>query len=317
MKTLATIILNYKTADMTCRSADLALAAMRGIDGILVIVDNFSDDGSIEALTEWRDKHSEKDRILLEFSPTNTGFSGGNNIGLRAVDAHYYVLLNSDTLAREGAFAQMLSVAEENPRAGLIGPTLTGEDGAVQISRFRHFTPLSELINASGLDVVRRAFMKSDIPISTDSAVLPGWVSFACVMLRKEMIDEIGLMDDGYFLYFEDSDYCRTAQENGWSIALAPDAHIVHLRGGSSPVKSRGAANKRLPAYYYASRARYYRKHYGFAGYVAANLLWYAGRVLAHSKRLFFKQPSKVCDRTASDIWITQYHAQQDPHATT
>ncbi len=311
MTELAVVIINYKTAAMTCRCAERALRDVAALDAKVVIVDNFSADGSVRVLEEWRAGRADSDRIILKFSDRNTGFSGGNNIGIAAVDAPFYILLNSDTLVLDGAFPALLAAARRNPGCGFVAPALVSEDGERQISCFRQFTPISELIIGSALEAVRRAFVSSDVPIPVADDTPPGWVSFACVLLRREMIDDIGPMDEGYFLYFEDADYCRTAASHGWKILLAPEARVIHLRGGSSTVKSDEALKKRLPAYYYASRARYYRKFYGTAGFFLANFLWYIGRALAHSKRLFLKAPARACEKAARDIWITKYSVEE------
>ena len=94
------------------------------------------------------------------------------------------------------------------------------------------------------------------------------------------MIERIGGLDDGFFMYFEDMDYCRRAAEAGFVVRMAPDARVVHLKGGTSPVQSQTAALARRPAYYYAARSRYFAKHYGRFGLWRANLGWHAGRVI-------------------------------------
>jgi GT2 family glycosyltransferase len=111
-------------------------------------------------------------------------------------------------------------------------------------------------------------------------------------------------MDDGYFLYFEDTEYCLRAARAGWSVAYVPQARAVHFRGGSGPVKAMAAAKKRLPAYFYASRSRFLYQAHGTAGLWLANLAWLSGRGLAQLRRLAGKPvpPSNAAE--ARDIWI-------------
>ena len=105
-------------------------------------------------------------------------------------------------------------------------------------------------------------YPSNTLPISDQPQGTP-WISFACVMVRRQVIDQIGLLDDGYFMYVEDTDYCRRARAAGWEIWYWPASRVVHLRGGSSPVKSLTAKRGRRPRYYYASRSRYLAKFYG------------------------------------------------------
>ena len=110
-------------------------------------------------------------------------------------------------------------------------------------------------------------------------------------------------MDDGFFMYFEDVEFCFRARKAGWDIIHNPDAHVVHLRGGSSPVKEFTKMKKRLPRYYYASRTRYFNKLYGWNGLIVANLLWYAGRSISKLRELFMRKEQHICDNQWIDIW--------------
>jgi len=134
--------------------------------------------------------------------------------------------------------------------------------------------------------------------------MFPQWTSFACVLIRREVFETTGLLDEGYFMYFDDTDFCQRSSKSGWAIRYEPCARVVHLRGGSSSVKQQSQKRKRLPAYYYHSRSRYFRSHYhGRFGLFAANLLWYAGWVIGRLKQLFGKGPPPVCEREWLDIW--------------
>jgi GT2 family glycosyltransferase len=115
-------------------------------------------------------------------------------------------------------------------------------------------------------------------------------------------------MDEGYFLYFEDAEYCLRARRAGWGIALAPDAVAVHFRGGSGPVKALARARRRLPPYYYASRTRFFRQAYGPLGPVLANLMWGAGRLIAQMRRLTGRAVPTASASEARDIWTNALH---------
>ena len=129
------------------------------------------------------------------------------------------------------------------------------------------------------------------------------WVSFAAVMIRAEVIRAIGALDESYFMYFEDADYCRSATLAGFEVWQEPAARVVHLRGQSSPVKRLHAARQRLPRYYYASRARYYRKQFGRTGLLAANLLWTAGRSVSWLRETLGAKAPHTVERQLRDNW--------------
>src|SRR5205085_5590103 len=112
------------------------------------------------------------------------------------------------------------------------------------------------------------------------------WVSFASALIRSEVIRDIGFLDEGFFLYFDDADYCRRARKAGWKIGFCQDARVVHLEGQSNTVPESNRKLHRRPRYYYVSRARYFAKHLGTAGFWAANVAWSVGSVIGHAKQL-------------------------------
>jgi len=274
------------------------------VDGRVAVIDNYSGDGSADKIEAWLDASSIAGRARLIRSKTNSGFSGGNNIGMAALDADFYLLLNSDTLVRPGALGGLLAAAVSRPDAGAIGPRLEDEDGTAQQSCFRFISPLSELLGSASSRPLSRLLGRFEValPVS-DAPIECDWASFACILLRRAAVDAAGPMDEGFFMYFEDAEYCRRFAKAGYATLYDPSARVVHLRGGSSPVKAAMARGGRPPAYYYASRTRYFRKSYGPAGPVAANLMWLFGRMIARLRPLTGKPLRPACKNQASDIW--------------
>lgn len=304
--TLNVSIINYRTAETTIRCLESLLPALDGCDARVSLVDNASGDGSAERLADWIAARPAADRarVALIRSPRNGGFSAGHNLGMAAQPARFHLILNSDALVRPGAPAALLAAAEATPRAGLIAPRLEYEDGTAQISAFRRPSPLSELIRGAASGPVTRLLRRWDVPLplSPDPGEVD-WVSFACVLLSAEAAAETGPMDEGYFLYFEDADHCARLTRAGWSIALAPEARVVHLRGASAPVKALAAERKRLPAYWYASRTRLMRRLHGPLGPLAANLAWHLGRGIAQLRRLAGRPVPPAVAHEARDVW--------------
>jgi hypothetical protein len=303
---LGIVIINYRTPALVEDCLTSLGPQLEAVDARVVVVDNFSNDGSAERLAEFlRTGPLWKGRVTLLRSPTNAGFSGGNNFGMAALDAGFMLLLNSDTLVRPGALAALLDAAKRWPEAGAIGPRLEDEDETAQVSAFRFHSPLSEFLSAAETGPFDKLFRFAVVPLAVSEAARDcDWASFACILLRRAAIDAVGPMDEGYFMYFEDADYCRALKRAGWKTVYDPAARIVHLRGGSSPVKSAMKAKKRPPAYYYAARTRYFRKWYGPLGHVAANLFWLAGRAVARVRAIADKPAPMLCERQCTDQWM-------------
>lgn len=297
-------IINYRTSDLTLQCVRSVLDDQADLDVHVVIVDNASGDGSIRRISDWIADQPPGTPVRLVESPGNKGFSGGHNMGIAAARGRYYLLLNSDAVLRPGFLAAILREAERSPEAGLVAPRLEADDGTPQVSAFRFHRPLSEFSRGAVTGPVDRLLKGYTVALGTrpDPDDVE-WASFACILLRAEMIDAIGPMDEGYFLYFEDAEYCLRARRAGWRIALAPDAIAVHFRGGSGPVKSLQSGRKRLPRYYYSSRTRFLFQMHGRMGLVAANILWHLGRGIATLRRLAGQNVPPAMEAEARDIW--------------
>ncbi|MCK4709080.1 MAG: glycosyltransferase family 2 protein [Gammaproteobacteria bacterium] len=301
---LSIIIINYRTPNMVTDCLESLIPELDSDEVRIVLVDNNSGDGSIEIIEKWLAKNNDNSLVLFIKSPANRGFSSGNNIGINAIEAKFYLLLNSDTLIRKGAIKQLLKTAENNESAGLITPRLEWLDTKEQVSCFNYISPISEFISSSKTAIITKIFRKYNVPIQVSNEIsFPPWSSFACILVKKEVFDGVGLMDEGYFMYFEDAEFCYRAKRAGWKVLNEPSARIVHLRGGSSPVKENTRLRKRLPRYYYESRTRYFYQVYGWAGLTVANLLWSMGRLISRSRQLCGRDDKAASERQWLDIW--------------
>lgn len=297
-------IINYRTGAMTIAAADAVLSALGDQAAKVVIVDNASGDGSAEEITAWIDTTNDT-RLHLIHSATNSGFSGGHNQTIAAYPtAGYYLILNSDALLRPDFFDLLMPAAGDTD-AGMLAPQLEWDDGTVQVSTFRFARPISELIRAAATGPITKLFQRFDVPLGTAPDVTQiEWASFACILLRGDMVRALGPMDDAYFLYFEDEEYALRARRAGWDIAFVPQARAVHFRGGSGPVKTLQAAKKRLPDYYYRSRTRFLRQFAGPLGPLLGNLFWILGRGVAQARRLTGRPVPSAHESEWRDIWI-------------
>ena len=303
---LCVIILNYRRAALTIDCLRALEGEIKGhADRCAICIDNGSDDGSADAIEAALTSNQWGGWLQVVRSRVNHGFAGGNNLGIQSVDAENYLLLNSDTRMLPGSVSTLLDGLSQHSNVGAIGPRLQGPDGEPQISAFRYRTPITEMLDAAGTGPLDRTFQKCLVPMGVyDRPVEAPWVSFACIMIRKAVIDQVGLMDDQYFMYFEDIDYSRRMQKAGWRVLHFPEARVVHLRGGSSSVKAAMKARTRVPKYYYESRSRYFAKFYGgVAGLWMTNLMWLIGRSMALGRELIGSKESDVCELEGRDNW--------------
>ena len=249
---------------------------------------------------------------LTEISP-NRGFAGGNNVILREAlnwpdPPEYFLLLNADTIVRANALRLLVDAIEKRPDVGIVAPRLDREDGEPQVSCFRFHSPVSEFIRGAGTGPITRLLRNHDLSLPADGrSIEPDWIGFACVLIRRAVLKQIGLLDEGFYLYFDDPDYCWRARQAGWGVLYCPDARVVHLVGQSNPVESLTANLIRRPRYYYASRARCFAKFYGRTGLWVANIMWLAGRSIALLREVLGTKRRHTCEKEWLDIWTNAY----------
>ena len=302
---LCVVIVNYCTPGMLIDCLETLVPQARELNARIAVVDNASPDDSVLKLKRWMTDNAASDCIDLIESSINGGFAAGNNIGIESCQARLYLLLNSDTFVRDGALRRMVKAISSEPGVGMLSPRLEWPDAKPQESCFRFHRPISELIDSASTGPITRLLARYDVPLRvSEASMFPEWTSFACVMIRREVFDRVGLLDDGFFMYFEDVDFSFRARQAGYEIMHDPSARVVHLRGGSSPVKAHTTLRKRLPRYFYESRTRYFYKLYGRGGLLAANIWWTFGWIISVMRSALQKRyQSPACKAQWRDIW--------------
>jgi N-acetylglucosaminyl-diphospho-decaprenol L-rhamnosyltransferase len=198
--------------------------------------------------------------VRLIRNPENLGFARACNQGMVASDGEYVALINPDVLVEAGFFESLDKFLGQNPRAGVVGPKIVDGEGDVQLSARKELNFVSGLLGRTSLltqlfpksSLVRRFFPAAEKlthPMRVD------WVSGACMILRRKTLEQIGLMDERFFMYFEDADLCRRAREAGWLIYYLPQVEVAHHTGASSRVKRRAVWQLHKSAFLY------HRKH--------------------------------------------------------
>lgn len=277
------VIVNYRTPGLAVdclRSLASQVECLGG--GRVLVMDNASGDGSAERIhaaigsegwSEWAEA------VALD---RNGGFAFGNNAGIRMAlaareTADYVMLLNPDTIVRQGAIRALVEFMDSHPDAGIAGSLLETPAGGVDCSAHRIHSPLSELDGGARLGLLSRLLSRHVVsPPMLDVPHPCDWVSGASMLVRRQVIEDIGLMDEGFFLYFEEVDYCWRARRAGWEVWYVPRSRVLHLEGAATGIKT---AAKRRAGYWYDSRRRFFIKHYGIAGLLLADALWTIGRL--------------------------------------
>lgn len=291
MPRLLTVILNWRTPDMTLQAVEAALAALEGIEGALVVVDNDSGDGSFETLSAavaekgW-DKGPQQVRVLQ--SGRNGGFGAGNNFGIRAglpdgSKPDYVYILNSDAFPAPDAIRRLLAHLETHPETGFAGSHIHGPDGAAHRTAFRFPSILGEFEQNIRFGPVSR-LLKNHIvaqPLPTATTRVD-WLAGASLMMRQKVLDQIGLFDETFFLYFEETDLCRRAALAGWPTDYVIESRIMHIGSVSTGMKTW----TRIPQFWLDSRLHYFVKNHGRLYAFATTLATLVGGTLWRARLL-------------------------------
>jgi N-acetylglucosaminyl-diphospho-decaprenol L-rhamnosyltransferase len=295
---LLVVIVNYKTPGLTIDCLHSLEKEVQDLPGTRVVVtDNLSGDDSVEKIADAI--RSKNWGNWVKFMPLerNGGFAYGNNAAIRPALAEpnppqYILLLNPDTIVRPAALKFLVDFMDEHPQVGIAGSRLEDPDGTPQHSAFRFHSIPSELDGGLRLGVVSKLLSKWDIapPISNETCKTD-WVAGASMIVRREVFELAGLMDEGYFMYYEEMDFCLQANRSGWECWYVPQSRVVHLVGQSSGVTDTKRPPKRRPQYWFDSRRRYFLKNHSWLYAALADASWTSGFALWRLRRVLQGKP--------------------------
>ena len=223
----------------------------------------------------------------------------------------YFLLLNADTFVRPNALKALVDFMEQHPEVGIAGSRLEEPDGTPQRSAFRFQSPVSEFEGNLKFGVASRLLERwITAPPVTDLTFETDWVSGACIIIRREVFRDIGLLDEGYYTYFDDMDFCYNARKAGWPTWYVPTSRVVHLVGQTTGVTKKKP--KRQPSYYFEARRRYFLKNHNplyaalaDAGFIIGLALWRV-RVLLTGKE-DFTAPFLLYDLIRHSVFLTGF----------
>jgi N-acetylglucosaminyl-diphospho-decaprenol L-rhamnosyltransferase len=262
---LAVAVVNHNAGPFLAGCLDSIAASSGEVATEVVLVDNASTDRSVDRATAG---HPD---VRVIRNPDNRGFARAANQALAATTAPFVLLLNPDAQIVGGKLESLVKVARERPRAGAIGALVRNPDGTIQPSA-RRVPRLGEALGHAFLGPLwrenpwTRSYTMAGWDRATEREV--GWVSGSAMLLRREVIDEVGPFDEGYFMYVEEVDWCYRFKRAGWEVWHCPDALAVH-HGGRSTAQRPAAMQAELQR----SRRRFYRKHYSPGFRLAAGLI--------------------------------------------
>ncbi|TDK52117.1 glycosyltransferase family 2 protein [Antarcticimicrobium luteum] len=304
--TVLTIILNYRTPDLTLKSAGAALRAMDGMPGEVLIVDNDSGDGSFARISAEAEARgwTAQGRLRVVDAGRNGGFGAGMNFGIRTglsggEAADFYYLLNSDAWPEPDAIRHLRDFLVTHPGAGLAGSFVEGEDGVPHRAAFRFPSIAGEFEMAARTGPVSRLLKSAIVAIPVpETETRVDWAAGASLMLRAEMLEQIGLFDETFFLYFEETDLCLRAARAGWDTYFLPQSKVIHLGSASTGMKDW----PRTPSYWFESRRHYFAKNHGRPYAAAATLARVAGQAIWQMRRAVSGKPQADPDRFLRDL---------------
>lgn len=297
------VIVNYRTPRDTCNALESIVSELPRLQQLKVVVtDNHSGDDSVEMIEHAINSNGWTSWASVMSLERNGGFAYGNNAAIRHVltnestrPPNYVMLLNPDALVEEGAIAKLVDYMNDHPKVGVAGSNVFLSDGRPQTAARRLPTPISELEHQARTGAITRLLhnYKVSLPIEEQDAVECEWVSGAAMMIRTEVFDRVGLIDEGYFLYFEEVDFCSRVLDAGFQIVVCPNSHIVHLEGAATNITEK---RKRRGRYWYESRRRFFVKRYGVWGLIKADFFWAIGRIVGRTVNLLRTQSAFSSD---------------------
>jgi GT2 family glycosyltransferase len=254
------VIVNYNAGALLfdCVSSVVDEDAQR-----IIVVDNGSLDGSIDALAQINLKHAE---LTVIRNDSNLGFAKASNIGAALSSADQILFLNPDSTLTKGALKALMSTLNSSPDIGMVGGFLSNPDGSEQPGGRRVFpTPKRAFMRAFGLSRFAKSFPEVFSDFLLHNEALPNTpiaveaISGACMLAKREAIEDVGLWDENYFLHCEDLDWCMRMIRKGWKIMFVPDAKVVHIWG---------ACSRKNPVFVewhkHKGMIRFYRKYFRY-----------------------------------------------------
>jgi len=264
---LSVIVVSWNTRELLAQCLQSVYDTAGELQVEVIVVDNASSDGSVEMVRR------DFPQVQIIANAENVGFVRANNQAIERCRGRYVLLLNSDTQALPGSLDKTVRFMDEHPRAGIAGVRLLNPDGTFQASHTPFPTLWREFLILSGLGrwLIQPTFPSCGPQVEKGAQAIKGYVEGAYLIARREVVEQVGGLDERIFMYAEDVDWCYRFHQAGWEVWYLPQAPIIHY-GGQSSKRRRG----RMEAELYRSRVYFFRKHYGKAAALCLKAFIYA-----------------------------------------
>lgn len=268
---LSVVIVSFNTFAMTLECLRVLTNELTGQDAEILVVDNASVDGSADAIRR------EFPSVRLLVSEQNQGFGVANNKAFAVARGRYFLLLNSDAFPRPGAVLALTQFLDTHADVGVVGPRLVHSDGSLQNSCFRFTTPLQAWLE--------NLWITKLLPVDSMHSDYHGWdhasvriVDFvigACLLVRREVVEQVGGFDHRFFMYQEEADWQKRIKEAGWKVVFTPSAEVMHIAGASGKEEP-----LRINNHFFESLDKYLLKHHGWRGFFLVRIAMLVGCAL-------------------------------------
>jgi N-acetylglucosaminyl-diphospho-decaprenol L-rhamnosyltransferase len=313
---LLIVVVSYRVTDLTI---DCLRALSRQIEHTsstrVALCENGTGKDAVNQLRKAIEGNGWSSWVDLTVIHPNRGFTGGNNAVIRpALESldppEYILLLNADTLVQEHALGALVAFMDSHPKVGIAGSMLISPNGVVESTPFRFTGIATELDRGLRLGIVSKLLSPWSLALpKRGGAFRGGWVSGASLILRRTMLEQIGLLDEGLYTYFDDLDICLRAHRAGWETWYVPESRVIHLGGASTGVTG-PRPKSRVPRYWYQARLRYFLKNYGALytalvdiAFISGYAIWRLRRRIQH--KLDTDPPQMLIDSIRHSVFFS------------
>jgi N-acetylglucosaminyl-diphospho-decaprenol L-rhamnosyltransferase len=305
------VIVNYKVADcvLDCLRSLQAEVLACGLSQVIV-VDNDSQDGSVDKISDAIRENQWQSWAMVVASEGNGGYAYGNNYAIRLTEqmnrvTEFYWLLNPDSTAKSNSLRNLVDFMLAHPRAGIAGSSIEMKDGTPWPICFRFPSILSEFERGIRLGIVTKLLSRwKVVKEMSGRQEKVDWLPGASTLIRKKTLDDVGLLDEKYFLYYEETDFCLNARRLGWECWYVPESRVMHIGGESTGVSGsdrvKEGKHDRVPQYIFDSRYRYFSKNHGYLYGCLTDAAWMAGYSIWKLRSLLERKPSSEPNR----LWL-------------
>jgi N-acetylglucosaminyl-diphospho-decaprenol L-rhamnosyltransferase len=296
---LLIVIVSYRVTDLTIDCLSSLSKAVPWVPGTNVVVcENGTGGNAADRLRQAIEENNWGSWVDLKIIYPNRGFTGGNNaVILPALQSHdppkYVLLLNADTIVQEHALDSLVAFMDSHPKAGIAASTYLSPEGNLRPTAFRFPGIATELDRGLRLGIVSKLLTPwVQASLAPSQACPVEWACTASGILRRTMLEQIGLLDEGLYTYFDDVDICLRAKRAAWETWFVPESQVIHLEGASTGISSQRRELKRRPCYWYQARHRFFTKNYGALYTAMADAAFIIGYSIWRLRQLVHRKPA-------------------------